>query len=323
MPTHRPAFCAYLRLLCLATALALSACALPPPGPPLATHQVLTTVRGAQLHGTLVDLTTQRVVPWETFIATLPPYQVVAFGEEHYHPDIQAFALRLLQALVQATPQPIILAMEFLERDMQPAVDAYLAGQSDATAFQAAMKATPDFVQYYMPLLHYARQTGLSVRAMNAPRTLARRVTKEGLAEVLASLTLAEQASVATLLTPASPAYRAYFTRAAAASHPLPAEQLARFIDAAFLKDETMAESLATALAQTPQATVLAIAGRFHSDYGLAIPASLRQRLPAVRLVRVTTIAVGAQETVDVRQLATEGLAEYVWFAPPAPERPK
>lgn len=308
-----------LRLVLLSSVLALAACARPAPLPPLSPAPLLSTARGADLHQTLIALATQRVVPWDTFVATLAQHQVVALGEEHYHPDIQAFELRLLQALVQASAQPVLLAMEFLERDMQPAVDAYLAGHSDAAAFQAQIKATPEFVQYYMPLLQYARQAGITVRALNTPRALARRVSKEGLAPVVASLTPAERATLATVIAPAPAAYRAYFARAVAASHPLPSEQLQRFTDAAFLKDETMAEALATALAQTPQATVLVIAGRFHTDYGLAIPASLRQRRPEVRLVRVTTIAVEADEAVDVRQLATEDLAEYVWFAPPGP----
>ena len=85
--------------------------------------------------------------------------QVVAVGEEHYHPDIQAFELRLLQALVQHRPQRIALAMEFLERDMQSAVDAYLSGNSDAVTLQTQIKATPDFIQYLLPL-HTVRPPG-------------------------------------------------------------------------------------------------------------------------------------------------------------------
>jgi hypothetical protein len=46
----------------------------------------------------------------------------------------------------------------------------------------------------------------------------------------------------------------------------------------------------------------------------------LRQRQPHASLRRVTTMAVAADETIDLRKLAQETLADYVWFAPPRPE---
>jgi uncharacterized iron-regulated protein len=278
-------------------------------------------VRGAQLYGVLVELATQRVLPFETFIAALQRAQVIALGEEHYHPDIQAFELRVLHALVQQQPQRLVLAMEFLERDMQDAVDAYLAGQIDAATLHTQLKATPAFVQHYAPLLQYARHAGVPVRAMNAPRALARRVSHAGLQAVMAELTPAERASLATTLAPITPQYRTYCVQALTAAHPLPAEQTERFVEAAYLKNATMAESLAAVLAAQPTAMVLAIAGRFHMDYGLAIPAFLQQRRPDVTVVRVTTMTIAADEDVDLYHLASEGLAEYVWFTPPQTEQ--
>src|SRR5262247_3394704 len=132
--------------------LTLSACALRTISPPADTG-VLTTARGAQLQGTVVELATQRTLSFEAFVKAVAQAQVVAVGEEHYHPDIQAFELRLLQALAQQRPQRVALAMEFLERDMQTTVDAYLAGKSDATTFQTQIKATPEFMQYYFPCI--------------------------------------------------------------------------------------------------------------------------------------------------------------------------
>lgn len=78
-----------------------------------------------------------------------------------------------------------------------------------------------------------------------------------------------------------------------------------------------MAESLAAFLEQRADYAVLAIAGRFHFDYGLAIPALLQQRRPHVTIQRVTTMAVTSDETISVLELAREHLADYVWFAPP------
>ena len=306
-------------LVLILVSLGLAACALRVPAPS-GDELALATARGAQLQGTLVELATQRPLAFEAFVKAVAQAQVVAVGEEHYHPDIQAFELRLLQALVQHRPQHVALAMEFLERDMQPAVDAYLAGKSDATTFQAQIKATPEFIQYYFPCLQYAHQAGVPIVALNAPRSLARRVTKEGLEAVVQSLPPLERAYLATTFAPITPPYRNYFLQAVATAHPLPEEQIERFVEAAYLKDETMAESLAVLLERAADVTVLAIAGRFHFDYGLAIPTLLRQRLPHVTIRRVTTMAVAADETINLRELAQETLADYVWFAPPRPE---
>jgi uncharacterized iron-regulated protein len=79
----------------------------------------------------MVDLSSRTTLAFDAFVHTVAQAQVVAVGEEHYHADIQAFELRLLQALTQRRPRHIALAMEFLERDMQAAVDAYLSGHSD------------------------------------------------------------------------------------------------------------------------------------------------------------------------------------------------
>src|SRR6266446_9931356 len=134
MPNTMPAALWRRLLVFILASLGLAACALRAPAPS-EDGLALSTARGAQLQGTLVELATQRPLAFEAFVKAVAQAQVVAVGEEHYHPDIQAFELRLLQALAQHRPQCLALAMEFLERDMQPVVDAYLAGASAAAAF--------------------------------------------------------------------------------------------------------------------------------------------------------------------------------------------
>ena len=306
-------------LVLLLSTLILSACARRVPSVPT-DGLVVSTARGAQLQSTLVELSTRRVLAFDAFVEAVAQAQVVAVGEEHYHPDIQAFELRVLQALVQRRPQRVALAMEFLERDMQPAVNAYLAGTSDATTLQERIRATPAFMQYYFPLVQYARQAHIPVLAMNTPRALARRVSKEGLQAVVQSIPDAKRAYLPATFLALTPQYRTYFLQAVAASHPLPEAQVEHFVTAAHVKDDTMAESLAAFLEQRADCAVLAIAGRFHFDYGLAIPALLQQRQPQVTIQRVTTMAVATDDTISLLELAGKHLADYVWFAPPHPE---
>jgi uncharacterized iron-regulated protein len=273
------------------------------------------------VHGTGVEVRSQQLMPFEALVDILGQVDVVALGEEHYHPDSQAFALRLLQALAQRQPRRLALAMEFLERDQQQAVDEYGRESIDATTFQSRIGASAAFMRSYFPLIDYARQQRLPVLAMNVPRHIARQVAREGLPYTLQHLSPQERNYLPATLSPVSPTYRTYFLDAVASHHPLQGEQAERFVQASHLKDDTMTEVLAQFLDQHCEYTVLALAGRFHVDYGTAIPALLRQRRQHLRVVRVTTMAVDANSLIDLRQFAREALADYLWFTPPAPKQ--
>jgi uncharacterized iron-regulated protein len=245
--------------------------------------------------------------------------QVIALGEEHYHPDIQAFELHLLRALAQQRPQQLALAMEFLERDEQQAVDAYAAGTIDQATFHQRIEASASFQRYYSPLLDFAQQARLPIIAMNVPRRIARQVAKEGWQKTLQGLDTAERVYLPATLPTVSAHYRTYFLDAVAAHHPVQGEQAERLTESALLKDVTMADSLAAFLEHHPDFTVLAIAGRFHMDYGIALPSLLRQQRQQVVMQRLTTISVAADSSIDLRHLWEKGIADYVRFFPPAP----
>jgi hypothetical protein len=68
--------------------------------------------------------------------------------------------------------------------------------------------------------------------------------------------------------------------------------------------------------------TILALAGRFHFDYGKAIPALLQQRRQHTVMRRITAMTVANDSVIDLQQLARETIADYVWFSPPAADEP-
>jgi uncharacterized iron-regulated protein len=91
-------------------------------------------------------------------------------------------------------------------------------------------------------------------------------------------------------------------------------------VQASYLKDETMAESLAVFLDAHPGWTIVALAGRFHFDYGKAIPALLQQRRQHTAMPRIRAMVVAEDSVINLQQLAQDNLADYLWFSPPAPE---
>lgn len=314
LPTLSP-----LLWVCCVT-LTLTSCAVRSSSSVPQEGRVPQTVQGAQLERAMVDMRAQRFTTFEAMVAQVAQAQVIAVGEEHYHLPIQALVLHMLNVLTQRRPQRLALAMEFLERDMQPAVDAYLAGTLDESTFQRRIGASEDFMQLYFPLLEHARDNGMPVLAMNIPRRLANQVAKDGLQATLASLSEADKAYVPDPLSEITTEYRTYFLQAVAAAHPpKDAQQATRFLEAAHLKDDTMAATLAQFLERHTDFTVLALAGRFHIDYAKALPRLLRQRQPNVTMQRLTMMAVTPADTIHLHKMAEEALADYVWFAPPPP----
>lgn len=98
---------------------------------------------------------------------------VIFFGEQHSDAVCNAVEAQLLHALMQRS-RPVALAMEFFERDTQSALDAYLAGQSDESAFVTATRQGRDYPLSHRPLIELCRTEKAPIIAANAPRRLVR-----------------------------------------------------------------------------------------------------------------------------------------------------
>lgn len=301
-------------VVCLIVGLLVYGCR----GTPLRPEATPPGATGAALQGLLLDVRSQQFVSFETLVTDVATVQVIAVGEEHYHAAIQAFELRLLRALTERRRRHVALGMEFLERDARATVTAYLDGTIGRAEFRKRLAASAAFMERYFPLLRHARDHHLQVVPLNLPRRIARQVAAQGLDTTLAQLSRTDRAYLPAALMPITPRYRAYFLEAVTPHHALQGQQAEYFVEASHLKDDTMAWSLGTFLARHPEMTMLVIAGRFHVDYGLAIPALLRQRHPQVSMRRLTTMTVAAETRLDLQRLARENLADYVRFFPPA-----
>ncbi len=303
-------------LSCCIPTLLTFACA----HPSLSLHTPLpaTALRGGQLHGHIIDMRSLRLIDFATLVHNLETARLIAIGEEHYHSEIQAFEHRLLQALAQKRPQHLALAMEFLEQHHQETVDAYLNRTIDENTLHDQINASDAFQRLYTPLINTAQQARLPIIAMNIPRRIARQVAKEGFESALKTVAPADRTYVPTQLPNIPTRYRTFFLDQVRQHHPVIGEQATHFTEASFLKDVTMAHSLSTFLDQHPQHTILAIAGRFHVDFGIAIPALLRQQYPQLTIQRLTTMSVSRSSTVDLKQLKAENIADYIQFVAPA-----
>lgn len=253
---------------------------------------------------------------------------VAFFGEQHDDAATHRLQLALLEALAERRGR-VVLAMEMFERDVQPQLDRYLAGELAEADFLAAARPWPSHVEHYRPLVEFARARRWPVVAGNVPRRTAALVSRGGL-DTLATLPAAERAHAAASVQCPRDAYRARFAEQMAA-HPMPGAtperqeaMTERFYAAQCLKDETMAESVAAALARHGVGTlVVHVNGAFHSDRRLGIVPRVERRAPAARVVVLSAVPVADLDAIDPDE--HRDVADFVVFtrrpaaAAPAP----
>ena len=252
----------------------------------------------------------------------------VAFvGEQHGDAATHRLQRALLEALA-ARGGRVMVAMEMFERDVQPLLDRYLAGEVAESAFVAGSRPWPSYAADYRPLVELARERGWPVVAGNVPRRIASAVSRAG-PDTLAALPAEARAWIAAERECPRDAYHARFTEQMRA-HPVPgsAEQQAaateRFYLAQCLKDETMAESVARARERHgPGTLVVHFNGAFHSDRRLGIVPRLERRAPAARVLVVSAVPVADLEQVDPAEFRDR--ADFILFTrrpPPASRAP-
>jgi uncharacterized iron-regulated protein len=196
--------------------------------------------------------------------------------------------------------------MEMFERDVAHLVSGYVAGTVDHGSFLHGARPWPRYFPDYHPLIEEARNRGWPVVAANVPRALASRVAQEGLG-ALAALSRGERAHAAAELHCPDDAYRARFVEAMTRHPSVDAEadeaaELARqqrYYESQCLKDETMAESIVSALhAGTPR-PLLHVTGSFHTDHGDGVPVRVTRREPSLAAQSVTLVPVADLDDLD------------------------
>lgn len=270
----------------------------------------------------------------EEIVRAAASADVVFIGEEHGNPAGHHLELEILKRLHAACSaedaarprRELVLAMEMFERDIQGVVDEYLADLITEPHFLRASRPWPAYRRDYRPLIEFAREHGVPVRAANAPGRHVNRVARLGRAS-LEALPPASRGWLPPLpYGRPSDRYREKFkafwesARAAGPGHgpgsgsptgkpapaPIPSdaeaearEEFERMLDAQSLWDAAMAWSLAEVLEARPGALALHINGKFHSESGLGIPDHLRGYRPGVSVVTVTILSLAAFPDFD------------------------
>ena len=239
----------------------------------------------------------KRFTDFESLLADVSSAGIVFVGEEHDDPATHRMELALLEGIGRRRDS-VVLALEMFERDVQPALDRYLAGQTSEEDLLRESRPWKNYAADYRPLVEYARSRGWPVVASNVPRRLASLVARNGLGG-LDTLSAGSRPDAASDMSCPEDRYYDRFARAMGdmAGHgPEPADtaspgaRMLRMYQAQCLRDETMGESVARVWRQGR--LVVHYNGSFHSDFRMGTAARAGRRTDGARLVVVTAVPV-------------------------------
>lgn len=283
--------------------------------PPPAGPEVATEAGGAS--GRLYDDGGQA-------LATVPGPAIhradlVAFGELHGHPLGAEMELRLLRDMhARRGTRRIALAMEFLERDVQPAIDRYLAGEIDEATFMKEARQTRVYQTSHRPLIQFCKEQGIPVLAANSPRRLVRAWRKAETTDYAAwldSLPEADRRLLPRTTSRPDDLYKQRFMK-------LMGARGENFFLSQALWDDAMGEAVADFRDRNPGYQVLLVVGGFHVQRGLGTITKFRDRRPTDRVTVIKMDAVKAEDLGFAESDRGEADLLYKVTMPPRPKSP-
>lgn len=257
-----------------------------------------------------------RFVPFSRLTQAMRGADVVFLGEQHDDPGTHAAEIAVLAALGEQRER-VVLSLEMFERDVQPLLDRYLAGAISEKDFLAGSRPWDRYTTDYRGMIELARIRGWPVVAANVPRRIASAVNKVGLA-VLDTINATERAYAAKDNSCPKDAYYKKFVgemtgHGANAGPQMSEASMDRIYQAQCVKDETMGESVAAALAKAGGgAVVLHVDGQFHSDGRMGTVERVRRRAPSARTLVLSAIPVADLAKANGSDYAERG--DFVLF---------
>lgn len=224
-------------------------------------------------------------------------YDVILFGEFHDQQAVHQAEIALLHSLY-AQNQALGISFEMFECDTQEYINRYLGSQMSEADFLANSRPWPNYQTDYRMLMEFAKLNKLPVIAANVPRRLAAQYSK---GMMLADIPTYEQVYLPKQHRLGSNAYyenfRSYMTSGQTAMK-LNDEQIERFYAAQCLKDDKMAESIASYLASNKKRKVLHFQGEFHGRDHLGVAEKLRALAPKLKIAVIAPVANMANSSV-------------------------
>ncbi|WP_371377782.1 ChaN family lipoprotein [Sporomusa aerivorans] len=267
----------------------------------------------------LYDTVTGRQVSLVELGERLTGYDVLLFGEYHDDDRLHRLEAAVLAAACARNPQ-LAVSLEMFERDVQPELDRYLAGEIAETVFLDRSRPWNNYTVAYRPLVELAKEKGLGVIAANIPRSVAAQYAREGSLDGVSEAM--RQYLPAVHRYPDGEYKQRFYTQLQA----LPAqnsgmkvapERLEAFYRAQCLKDDAMAESIARYYRQNPGRKIVHYQGDFHSRSRLGVAEKLQALEPAVKILVIAPYYAADFTDLPAQARHLRADADIIAFLPP------
>ncbi len=205
------------------------------------------------------DLQKNQVVTLEQIIADLSGVQAVFVGETHDQQPHHDAQLQIVREL-HDTGVEVAIGLEMFRRDGQTDLDRWVAGEIDEAEFEDIFSQHWSDWLLYRDIFVYARNNEIPMLGLNIERDIVNQVAQNG----FSSLSEPQREILPLAACRVSDTYRD-FIRRALNGHSHDGSEFEHFCEAQILWDASMAANLGAYLKQSPQQTVVVLAGNGHS----------------------------------------------------------
>lgn len=246
---------------------------------------------------------------FEDMIEAMSQSNVVFIGEYHNSSVVHWLERVVFTSLADRLDNKLTLGMEMFEADTQLKVDEYMAGLISEERFLAETYLWDNYKTDYAPIVKCAKERGIRLIATNVPRRYARVVSASNVGalrkfplssqqyfgKVLERIEAIEEpdpffTKTSAILMTSSPEAKHDGTRP---KKTLSCKEKQQIIEktmcmtrAQALKDAVMARNIADNLT----GVFIHINGNYHSDYKKGIITYLKEFIPTVKIITVSTV---------------------------------
>jgi len=218
---------------------------------------------------------TARSATLQQVMEQLADERLIYVGETHTAYEDHLIQLDVLRAMAK-NPQGLALGVEWFQTRFQTVLDDYLAGRISESSFLRDVEYFQRWrfdYRLYRPIIQFAKDHGIPIIALNAPRELTDQIRKLGVnglpeefsRQLPGDYDFSDKAYEAAL--------REVFEQ-----HQSDDKEFQRFLEVQLTWDETMASGVAAYLQANPNGRILVLAGRGHIGGRSGIPNRVTRR---------------------------------------------
>ncbi len=269
----------------------------------------------------LFDGTTGKAATWAELESRVDEADVVIIGELHSHPLGLPYAALLYEGSLERHPNTA-LALEFVTRDRQFALDAYLADIIDWEDLGESMRGSRGTtIRSHKQMIVASKEAGRPVYAANAPRIFTTAARKKGY-EALANLSPEQQRLFDIPTELPNEAYQTRFFEFMNGGHDEektsttePTDGMRAVFRSQALWDGTMSSTTVQAI-RDGNKPVFLVVGQFHCDTNGGTLELIRRKQPGAKVLVVSVSDVWSDTLIE----EDKDRADFIVYVGPFPD---